>query len=1581
MNKLETVLFDLKNDNIEKLKTFSGLKLNEIITDDDIKNQLTDEEIETLKQCSLSEFYTPIDVIDMIYEQLEINNITKGNVLEPSCGIGKMIRDDSNFTYTGVELSPISSKIAQILHPNANIHNCNFREFKTKTKFDVIIGNVPFVSTFIYDPAYKKLNLKVHEYFVYKCIDLLADKGVLILIVPTSLLKNEVILNKITNNCSFKRIINLHNKTFKDTDICTSIICVQRTDNLDILESNASPNLIRDISINLGKPTSAKDRFGKWISTLDPFPDTVPTNQIYLADRIKKAKEGIKQPWSKFEQIPDRVQNIQLQFEEITTSDPQSQDLDKLYNALSECINTRDNTALNKEYETFTLKHGQLHSKANMQKFTNNNKFYAVLSLEKLKNTNDPKIIMYEKSDILTTDIFRKQTSLDLKNCDFDTAKNLSYNNKGYFDIKYISELTNETIDTLVAKYDLRVDPITQSIVPKEDYYSGNIRAKINALKISQLNKITQKLDDIISDISDNNTNSCDEHITYASEYYTNDIVLAIAHKHGLVTSQMLEDKDYIKLINNKADWEYALNIVNNLSTRNNICAETLSMIAEQLQSVIDSNIKEQIQDLENTIQNVSIHDLRITPATYWIPIFIFEHFITDVLNIYVNLSTSYPTLKRTETNDIFATKTTTPSPKDNEFGCLTHTAFGVLVKLMMNSPLKVYKKDTRDKSVLDEENTILLEQRAEKLKEEFAKFVTKNHADYVETLYREKFMTHKIKNVTGDYLLLENTNKNIRLDKHQKDAIAKVIYNKNTLLGHCVGAGKTYTMIAGIMELKRLKLINKALFVVPNNLIPATVESFHNLYPTANVCFANEKSFEPGNRKAFINNIAMNMYDAIIIGHSQFIKIAVGEEIINKEVHTEISKINDLINVTKFNNNITDSAKNNKIRSLNKKKMQIEEQIKKLVDTNKDLDCLPFEKLGIDCLVVDEAHIYKNLYTVTSLSNVAGVSTTNSKQAFDMYLKTKNINSLPTGRIIFATGTPISNSVNELYTIQRYLEPWELEEKNIQSFDNWISIFGKVESVIELDPTATTFRQKDRIVKYYSLPELITSLSQIADIKNENDLNLPTPKETVMLVEIEPSEEQKNAIKELAERVDKIKARAVDPTEDNMLNVTNDGKKIALDLRLYRNYVNDESNSKVNYIVSNVLNVYRQFPNKTQLIFCDMSTPKQGVFNVYDDVKEKLVLHGIPEDEIKYIHEAKTKQEEENLHNLVRQGKVKVLIGSTSKLGTGVNVQDKLIAIHDLDIPWRPSDLEQRAGRIKRRGNNNNHVLIYRYITSKTFDAYLWQTLENKQRFISTIMNNKDIDRIVDNDDTATLNFAEAKALAIGDSRIKEYVELQNESKKLEIQLQGMYRIMANNKLQIKFKLEQMLNQQKYYNTMLSDIEYIKSLDQSVFNMIANEIPPNNENVEILDNRIKAKIKDRAMELYNRQEVLLFDNFYGFKVYVRSSSVDSTKVLKDVVIRKNATYSMSINMQESIVERIFRLIKGIADKLQKTYDDYMSKYEFVEKIIGKEELEKCLANDQTEVDTIQSKEISELQDELTNINNKLQELKIELNV
>lgn len=1575
MYKLENLLLDLKDNNKEKLKEFSGLKLNEIINSTEINNYLTDNEIETLKQCSLSEFYTPADVVDMIYEQLTINNITSGNILEPSCGIGNMIRDNTNFNYTGVELSPISSKIAKLLHPEADIHNCNFKDFKPCKKFDIIIGNVPFVSTVIYDPDYKNLNLKVHEYFVYKCIDLLVDKGVLLLIVPTSLLNSEVILNKITNECCFKRVINLHNETFKNTDICTSIICMQKTNNLDALELNTRQNLLRDISINLGMETTKKDRFGKWVKTLDPLPEIIPTHLSYRVEQIEKAKKAVKTPWYKLEAMPDKTQNIVANTNEAIIQTPQTQDLEKLYYALSECIMSKDNTKLNKEYETFTLRYGQLHNKQNMQKFVNNNKFYAVLSLEKTKATNDPKVVIYEKSNILTKDIFREQTPVNLKNCDFDTAKNLSYNNKGYFDVEYMSELMCTSIAELTTKYNLRIDPITQKIVPSEEYYAGNVRAKINTIKITQLNKITQTLDDILSNSDD------PDYFYYMKEKNAKEIINAIAYKHNLVTSHMLEDLDYIKLITDKEQLNYLMSIINNTCNDTFESTKVLDTIFKNIQPVIDNDIKEQIMDLESTIQSISINDLRITPASYWIPMFIFERFINEVLNIWVNTNTGAPVLKRTETNEILAIKTTTSSPKDNEFGCLTHTAFGVLVKLMSNSPLKVYKKDINDKSVLDEEGTVLLEQRAEKLKEAFAEFVTTNYADYLETLYREKFMTHKIKNVTGDYLLLENTNKNINLDKHQKDAIAKIIHNKNTLLGHCVGAGKTYTMIAGIMELKRLGIINKALFVVPNNLIPATVESFHNLYPTANVCFANEKSFEPGNRKAFINNIAMNMYDAIIIGHSQFIKIGIGEDLIDKEVHTEISKINDMINATKYSDGITDSAKQSKIRALNKKKIQIQSQIEKLVDVNKDLDCLPFENLGIDCLVVDEAHIYKNLYTTTSLSNVAGVSTTNSKQAFDMYLKTKHINSLHNGKIIFATGTPISNSVNELYTIQRYLEPWELEDKNIQSFDDWISIFGKVENVIELDPTATTFRQKNRIVKYYSLPELITSLSQIADIKNESDLNLPTPKETVMLVEIEPSDEQKEAIQELAQRVDLIKARAVDPTEDNMLNVTNDGKKIALDLRLYRNNEKDYASSKVNYLVSNVLNVYKSFHDKTQLIFCDMSTPKQGIFNVYDDIKEKLMLYGIPESEIKYIHDAKTKQEEENLHNLVRQGKVKILIGSTSKLGTGVNVQDKLIAIHDLDIPWRPSDLEQRAGRIKRRGNNNNQVLIYRYITAKTFDAYLWQTLENKQRFISTIMNNKDIDRIVDNDDTTTLNFAEAKALAIGDSRIKDYVELQNEGKKLEIQLQGMYKILANNKVQIKFKLEQMISLQKYYNSMLDDVNYLKSLGQDTINLIANNIPPNNANTEELDRTIKETIKNRAMDIYSRQEVLLFDDFYGFKVYVRASSMDSTKTLKEVVLKRTATYSMSISMQESIVERIFRLIKGITEKLQKTYDDYMGKYEFVEKMIGKEELEKCLANEQIEVNITNSEEINEMKHKLADINNKLQELKVELNV
>lgn len=1573
MTKIDNILASLQAQNIDDLKNFTGLKLKDI---EDVTS-LTATEIEILKQCSLSEFYTPDDVINMIYDQLEINNISTGNVLEPSCGIGKMIKDNTNFTYTGVELSPISSKIAKLLHPNADIHNCDFKDFKPNKKFDIIIGNVPFVSTTIYDPIYKNLNLKVHEYFVYKCIDLLADKGILILIVPTSILTSQTVLDKITKDCSFKKIINLHNKTFKDTDICTSIICMQKTKNLEILESNTDIDLIKNISINLGQRSVIKDRFGKFVPTLEPI---TTQSRDYLQSMLSDNKELLKTPWNNFETMPAKTKIKEEPANIVPIADMQTLSLNKLYEKLQECIATKSNTSLNAEYDMFVLQYGQLHSKQNMSKFANNNKFYAVLSLERLKPSTNPKEIVYEKSDILTKDIFKSIQPIDLHNCDFDTAKNLSYNNKGYFDIEYISKLTNTPIDTLQSQFDLKTDPLTNRIVPKEEYYSGDIRTKINKLKTTQLNAIINVFD---TELAKHDNIKLD-----LSNIYEN-ITTFIAATHNLITTTMLTSDTYIDLI--VKDYNSNISnilkcIINNadLQTVNSRYHESiriLKAVYTQTITALDQNIIDQIDDLESQIPNIPTSDLRITPATYWIPMFVFEKFTYDILSIKINNgSTGYPSLKRTATNEIVATLSNTRSPKDDVYGCVSHTAFGVLVKIMTNSPLKVYKKGPDDKSILDEDNTVLLQQRAEKLKDAFKKYVIDNYASYIEILYKELFATHKIKKITGDYLLLENANKNITLEKHQKDAIAKIINNKNTLLGHCVGAGKTYTMIAGIMELKRLGLINKALFVVPNNLIPATVESFHTLYPTANVCFANEKSFEPGNRKAFINNIAMNMYDAIVIGHSQFVRINIGKEQIDNIVNEELSKIDDMINVIKINEGLSRSAKTTKIRNLTKKKMQIENQIEKLIDVSKDLDCLNFEDLGVDCLVVDEAHIYKNLYTTTSLSNIAGVSTTNSKQAFDMYLKTRYLNELPNGRIIFATGTPISNSVNELYTIQRYLEPWELTDKNIQSFDDWISIFGKVESVIELDPTATTFRQRDRIVKYYSLPELITALSQISDIKNESDLNLPTPTETTLLVEIEPSVEQQDAIRELAQRVDKIKARAVDPSEDNMLTVTNDGKKIALDLRLYDETATDDSNSKVNHLVSNVLHVYKQFPDKTQLIFCDMSTPKPNIFNVYDDIKEKLTLFGIPENEIRYIHEAKTKVEEENLHNLVRQGKVKILIGSTSKLGTGVNVQDKLIAIHDLDIPWRPSDLEQRAGRIKRRGNTNNHVLIYRYVTAKTFDAYLWQTLENKQRFISTIMTNKDINRIVDNDDTTTLNFAEAKALAMGDSRLKDYVELQNESKKLEIQLKGIRTVNNNTKHTLELKLKMLINLQKTYELVRQDIEYLQSLDKQTISDIANTVLPNNTNKEDVDRQLKDIIKDNKMTLYNREELEVF-SLYGFDVSIRADIMDTTKRTNEIVIKKNSTYSMRINMQESIVDRIFKLIIGISEKLKNIYESYTEKYAYLEKAIGNDKLENCLQTECSELENIENPEVKSIEQKLSEINDKINLLKEELNV
>ena len=611
-----------------------------------------------------------------------------------------------------------------------------------------------------------------------------------------------------------------------------------------------------------------------------------------------------------------------------------------------------------------------------------------------------------------------------------------------------------------------------------------------------------------------------------------------------------------------------------------------------------------------------------------------------------------------------------------------------------------------------------------------------------------------------------------IALYEHQKNAIARILYGGNSLLAHVVGAGKTFEMIASSMEAKRLGMCTKSLFVVPNHLTGQIGREFMQLYPSANIMVADKKDFEPKNRKRFIGKIATGEYDAVIIGHSQFEKIPMSKEYQEKHIQDQIDEIINYVEEYKHDRN-----QNFTVKELQKTRKKLETRLEKLNDDFKKDDVITFEELGVDKLIVDEAHNYKNLYLYTKMRNVAGIGQTEAFKSSDMFMKCRYMDEMTNGKgIVFATGTPVSNSMTELYTMQRYLQYQELKKNGLEHFDSWASTFGETQSAFELSPEGTGYRVKTRFSKFYNLPELMSLFKEVADIQTADMLNLPVPKAHFEVVKTMPSDEQKEILKGLSERADKVRNRAVEPDEDNMLKITNDGKKLALDQRLINPLLPDNLKSKVNVCVKNVFSIWDKTKEdrSTQLIFSDMSTPKgDDSFNIYDDIREKLVGMGIPKEEIAFIHEANSDKQKDEMFAKVRNGEIRILMGSTQKMGAGTNVQKKLIALHDLDVPWRPADLEQRAGRIIRQGNENKDkggVYIYRYITENTFDAYLWQTIENKQKFISQIMTSKTPVRVAEDVDESSLNYAEIKALATGDPKIKEKMDLDNEVTKLKM-------------------------------------------------------------------------------------------------------------------------------------------------------------------------------------------------------------------
>ncbi|WP_232052646.1 helicase-related protein [Leptotrichia hongkongensis] len=845
---------------------------------------------------------------------------------------------------------------------------------------------------------------------------------------------------------------------------------------------------------------------------------------------------------------------------------------------------------------------------------------------------------------------------------------------------------------------------------------------------------------------------------------------------------------------------------------------------------------------------------------------------------------------------------------------------------------------DGKKKAVLNKKETLLVQQKQDILKQKFKDWVFENpvRREELTKIYNEKFNSIRLREFDGSNLTFDGINPEIKLRKHQLNAVARTLYGGNTLLAHVVGAGKTFEMVASCMESKKLGMSSKSLFVVPNHLTEQMGREFMELYPGANILVATKKDFETKNRKKFIGRIATGEYDAVIIGHSQYEKIPMSKDYQQKHIQDEINEIVKNILKLKEENN-----QNFTVKQLETTKKKLETRLQKLNDDFKKDDVITFEELGIDKLYVDEAHAFKNLYIYTKMRNVAGIGQTEALRSSDMFMKCQYMDEITGGKgIVFATGTPVSNSMSELYTMQRYLQYEELKSRGENNFDSWASTFGETVTAIELSPEGNGYQSKTRFSKFYNLPELMTNIKQFADIQTADMLNLPTPEVEYKKILTKPTEHQKKILESFSERAEAVRNQKVESTEDNMLKITNDGKKLALDQRLINEMLPDDPNSKVNNCVQNIFDIWENSKENrsTQLVFSDMSTPKSDKsFNIYDDMKSKLIEKGIPENEIAFIHDANNEKQKDELFAKVRSGDIRILFGSTQKMGAGTNVQNKLIALHDLDVPWRPSDLEQRAGRIVRQGNENKKVEIYRYVTENTFDSYLWQTIENKQKFISQIMTSKTPVRVAEDIDESTLNYAEIKALATGNPLIKEKMDLDMEVSKLTL-LESNYKsnlYHLEDKI-LKYYPKVIENTEKEIINLEKDIQKSKENPKDKENFVGitignKQIIDKKEAGEILLKSIKSSMTDVSERIGKYRGFDIYSYFDSYAKEFKGFLQNETKHYLDFGTSELGNITRMDNALDEISKRLDNQKKNLnrfKDELEKSKKEVQKPFE-----------------------------------------------------
>ncbi len=1474
-----------------------------------LKANLSEEEYIKARESTLTAFFTPKIVIDNIYKGLDNLGFVEGKILEPSSGIGNFIgnipekMEKSDFY--SVELDELSGRIQKALYPQSKIQINGFENVDYKNNFfDVAIGNVPFGEFKINDKEYDKNNFLIHDYFFAKSIDKVRPGGIIAFITSNGTMdkKDESIRRYIGERCELLGAIRLPNTTFKGvagTEVTSDIIFLKKREEKFLGEEdwyristdskgfNYNKYFIDNPQMIIGNMTEISGRFGNTI-TCEPTQD--------LKDLLPGAIENIKGTYKERDSKEEDINITYYQTQEIRNFSFFRENDKVFYKENNEAEEVKEN----KE------------------------RFFKYIDLSNsIRN-----VIYLQKENGTDEEIKKAQDNLNQVYDDFTRRYGLinsSQNNKLFREDATYSLLSSAELVDDKEKFIKKSDIFNKRTIKKAeviDKVENSSEALI--LSISQkakvdfdyMEKLTGKNRDVL--ISELKGQIFANIKNDKLEYVSNDEYLT-----GNIREKISDIDNYIKFCeeNNK---EFLIN------------KEELEYQKEKLKEVLP-------KELEASEINVRI-------GATWIPKEDIKRFVIETLKP--------PTYLRNSINVEFSEYTSEwkitgkSADRDNPYSIMTYgieraNAYRLIEDALNLKDTKIFDYEIDENgnkiSVLNKKETMLASQKQDLLKEEFKNWVFKepNRREKLVKIYNEKFNSVRLREFDGSHLTLDGINPEIKLRPHQLNAIARTLYGGNTLLAHVVGAGKTFEMVASAMESKRLGLSNKSLFVVPNHLTEQIGKEFLQLYPGANLLVATKKDFEPANRKRFTGKIATGEYDAIVIGHSQFEKIPMSKEYQKQHINNEIREIVDNIKRLKEENN-----QNFTVKQLEGTKKKLEARLKKLTDDTKKDNVLTFEELGVDKLFVDEAHSFKNLYLFTKMRNVAGIGQTEALKSSDMFMKCRYLDEITNGKgIVFATGTPVSNSMSELYTMQRYLQYSGLKTYGHQNFDSWASTFGETTTAIELSPEGNGYRAKTRFSKFYNLPELMNQVKQFADIQTADMLNLPIPEVEYKKVLTKPTEEQKDILLGLGIRAEAVRDRKVEATVDNMLKITNDGKKLALDQRLINELLPDDPDSKVNACIKNIYNIWeKSIENRsTQLVFCDMSTPKgDGNFNIYDDIKKKLIDKGIPEKEIAFIHDANNEKQKDEMFSKVRSGEIRILIGSTQKMGAGTNVQTKLIALHDLDVPWRPADLEQRAGRIVRQGNENKNVEVFRYVTENTFDAYLWQTIENKQKFISQIMTSKTPVRVAEDVDESALNYAEIKALATGNPLIKEKMDLDMEVNKLAL-------LEANYKSNL-YRLEDKIL--KFYPNAISETEVkIQNIGKDL-KIIEPLGPGENKFTSIkINGKVITDKKEAGIELLKKiQSVGAVDKknevaeYRGFKVSTYFSTYDNKYKLS---LKGNAEYfaefgadpSGNILRMDNLIEKIPEIKKDFENKLTVYQKELKNAKEEVVKPFQQEEI------------------------------------------